>query len=145
MNQTSAVPIAHLVELAENARIELERALSSLDRARSWSIFDMLGGGFISGIIKHNRMDEAAEHVESAREYIECLQYAYQQTQLAADLHLDIGDFARFADIFFDGLFADVYMHSKINEYKGKIESALRQLNQMIRHLNQAMHDPSQR
>ena len=42
------------------------------------------------------------------------LQQVLGSIQLPADYRMQIGDFATFADFFFDGVFADLYMQSKI-------------------------------
>ena len=53
---------------ADRALEGLERAKVNLNSARNWGIWDILGGGLISGMIKRSRMREAGDAMEYARQ-----------------------------------------------------------------------------
>ncbi len=55
------------IRAGENALQSLYRAQQMLDKARTWGWIDILGGGLISGILKHSRMQEAKQYTEDAR------------------------------------------------------------------------------
>lgn len=92
----------------------VEQAERSLSSARNWGFFDVLGGGFIVDMIKHHKLDKAREAMESVNYLMQHLQQLLGSLQLPADYRMEIGNFATFADFFFDGVFADLYMQSKI-------------------------------
>lgn len=51
--------IQEAIEAADVALDHLERAKRCLSSASGWGLFDTLGGGFISGLIKHSKMSDA--------------------------------------------------------------------------------------
>ena len=51
--------IQEAIAAADVALDHLERARRSLSSASGWGLFDTLGGGFISGLIKHSKMSDA--------------------------------------------------------------------------------------
>lgn len=53
--------IQEAIEAADVALNHLERAKRSLSSASGWGLFDTLGGGFISGLIKHGKMNDAGQ------------------------------------------------------------------------------------
>ena len=48
--------IQEAIDAADNALDHLERAKRMLSSASGWGLFDTLGGGFISGLIKHSKI-----------------------------------------------------------------------------------------
>ena len=99
--------IDHLLPLVEEA----ERKLKS---ARNWSILDILGGGFIVDMIKHYKLNGAANLMNEVNMLMQRLQQVLGSVSISADYRMSIGGFATFADFLFDGVFADAYMASKI-------------------------------
>ena len=89
------------LHLVGEARCQLEYALDELGSARGWGLWDILGGGFISTLIKHGHMDDAESHICEAKRLLE------MAGELAPDaaylFREDDHDFARVADWLFDG------------------------------------------
>ena len=56
------------ITAADRALEGLERAKANLNSARNWGIWDMLGGGIISGMLKRSKMRDADEDMEYARQ-----------------------------------------------------------------------------
>ena len=48
--------IDEAIASGEHALISLREAQNKLNSARNWGIFDMLGGGLITDLIKHSKM-----------------------------------------------------------------------------------------
>jgi len=101
----------------------LNQALVSLGSARNFGIWDMLGGGFISGLLKHSKINEANKELEYTRHLLDRFRKEVSDVHIVTDIQIDIGGFARFADYFFDGLISDWYVQSKINENRQKVEN----------------------
>ena len=108
------VQISEAINLTNQILGYVEQAERSLSSARNWGFFDVLGGGFIVDMIKHHKLGKAREAMESVNYLMQHLQQVLGSLQLPADYRMQIGDFATFADFFFDGVFADIYMQSKI-------------------------------
>ena len=123
------------ISAGENAKRLLGQVQYDLDSARSWGTWDMLGGGLIATMAKHDRLDSAQSSIQEAQRAL-----ADFRTELADVGNLDlpnvqIGEFATFADYFFDGLFSDWYVQSSIkkaqegvSEVRMKLTAALRTL-----------------
>ena len=110
----------------------LRAAQKALESARGWGIFDILGGGTISTLVKHSKLDRAREHIENA-------QYALKKFRRElADVNLPdvrIDGLLTFADFFFDGFFADLLVQQRINEARRQIERTCRQVEDILRRL----------
>ena len=108
------VQVSEAINLTNQILGYVEQAERSLSSARNWGFFDVLGGGFIVDMIKHHKLGKAREAMESVNYLMQRLQQVLGSLQLPADYRMEIGNFATFADFFFDGVFADLYMQSKI-------------------------------
>lgn len=116
---------AALLKLTREARARLLAAQEKMGSARNWGIVDLLGGGLITNLIKHNRLDGAMREVEQTQPLLRELSRELNELSLPEDTGLDIGGFAVFADFFFDGLFADLYVQSKIRAFQHRLEETL--------------------
>ena len=110
----------------------LQEAREMLSSARGWGIYDtFFKGGFISGIIKHSKMDNAEQCIEQAR---------YDLMRFNAELHdldlmginLNTGDLLGFADIFFDGFLSDILMQSRIKDACDGVDNAIAKVQSLI-------------
>ena len=96
---------------------------SSLQSAKNWGTFDMLGGGIISTAIKHSRINDAKESIHQVQHQLRVFQRELADIGEKTSIEMEIGTFAKFADYVFDGLIFDWIVQSKINN---SLESALR-------------------
>lgn len=129
--------IQEALSAGKRAKDLLGQIQDDLDSARSWGTWDMLGGGLIATMAKHDRLDSAQSSIQEAQRAL-----ADFRTELADVGNLDlpnvqIGEFATFADYFFDGLFSDWYVQSSIktaqegvSEVRMKLAAALRTLDE---------------
>jgi len=101
----------------------LNFALSSLDSAEGWGTWDLLGGGLISDLAKHSRIDDAKAEVENTQRLLRQFKTELTDISVSSDIVIETEGFAKFADFFFDGLIADWFMQSKINESQASVES----------------------
>lgn len=116
-----------------------DSVLSELEDADGWNTWDMLGGGgIITHMAKHSHLDEAQEKVEQLQGKLRRFKTELADIDIHADMQVSIDGFLRFADYFFDGLFADWAVGDKISEsqssvqkVKGQISSALSKLERM--------------
>lgn len=108
------VQVSEAINLTNQILGYVEQAERSLSSARNWGFFDVLGGGFITDLIKHSKLNRARSAMDDVNYLMQRLQQVLGSIQMPADYRMEIGNFATFADFFFDGVFADVYMVSKI-------------------------------
>ncbi len=117
--------IKEAIDSGERALISLKEAQNKLNSARNWGIFDMLGGGLITDLIKHSKMNDASTYLEEAKRDLLVFQKELQDVQGTIDLKVDVDGFLTFADFFFDGIIMDYVVQSKIAEARRQIEQAI--------------------
>ncbi|WP_276352011.1 hypothetical protein [Cohnella caldifontis] len=120
----------------EDARQALRQAEDRLGSAGDWGVYDLLGGGMISTMIKHGRIDEAREHIHDAQHHLRRFARELQDVNMGFGAGgPEIGGFLSFADYFFDGLIADWMVQGRIRDsidsvhaHQGKLNEAMRAL-----------------
>ena len=114
--------VSKLKELSEAIRAgkdvlaSLEGVLASLESAKNWGTWDMLGGGLISTIVKHDRIDEARDGIHEVQARLSSFERELADVGDRIQLGIYIGEFETFADYFFDSLIFDWAVQSKINQ-----------------------------
>ena len=130
MNEKEKQEVREAVEAANIAFEHLENAKSYLDSASRWGIVDIVtAGSLISGISKHRKMSKAEQEMEEAKLALDRFSQKLKDVQGFAPIH--VGDFLKFADIFFDGLLVDVLTQSKIDKAKEQCVFALLQVDEI--------------
>ena len=128
--------IREAVQAGEAALSSLKNAREKLDSAKNWGIFDIVGGGFVSSLIKHSRMDDAQEYMEEAKQNLRRFEKELQDVSLsdsfARSSSIDISSFVRFADSFFDNMILDFYVQSQIRQTLDAVENAIRQVEDIL-------------
>lgn len=96
---------------------------SSLDSAEGWGTWDLLGGGLISGLAKHSHLDEAQVQINDLQDSLRRYHTELADVTVQADVQAQVDGFLRFADYFFDGLFADWAVLDSIHSSQQQIGS----------------------
>ena len=134
--------VGEAISAGRTAESALSAVLNSLDSAEDWGTWDMLGGGLFTTMAKHGHIDDARAGIDHAQRALSRF-----RTELAdvRDMELpqvQIGEFATFADYFFDGFFMDWMVQSKIqdaqegvSEVHVRVLNALRNLERMDQNL----------
>lgn len=105
--QNALQTVNRLVPLAEDA----ERHFKS---ARNWSFLDVLGGGFLTDLVKYHKLNKAGDSMNEINYLMQKLSRELGSLEIPNDYRMQLGGFLTFADFFFDGVFVDAYMTSKI-------------------------------
>ena len=124
------------------ARIAGEKALNSLLQAqerlrsaRNWGIYDMLGGKFLSSLIKQKRIRETQMYISQAREDLRAFGRELRDLK-DLDMQLETRDLLGFADLFFDGFLADVLMQKRIQDALTDLNRATEKVRSILRRLS---------
>lgn len=123
--------IHEAIHAADDALIALRSAEESLAMASGLGIWDMLGGGFFSSLIKHSKIDQAQREIENARAALRCFRSELADLNQAADFNLDVSGFLRFADYCFDDIFSDLMVQSKIRRGRRQVQQAIAQIEEI--------------
>ena len=134
-NETMRSEIKEAIDAGERALQSLKSAQEKLNSAGNWGIWDMFGGGFLSTIMKHSKMEDAQRHMEDSIYYLKAFQKELKDVSVSMDLRMEIGSFLSFADFFFDGFVADYLVQSKISDAKVQVSDAIFRVEQLLREL----------
>lgn len=124
------------IRAGEYAQRLAERILQKLSSAESMGTWDMVGGGLVADVVKHSHLDEAQNLVEQLQGALRQFKTELTDVEVHADLQVGIDGFLRFADYFFDGIFADWTVMKRIGDAKGKVESVKSQIETILGRLN---------
>lgn len=127
--------IREAITAGERALFSLKKAEEKLISASNWGLWDIFGGGLISGIAKHSKMNEASSYMEEAKRTLLVFQKELRDVNGTYDLRLDIGGFLSFADFFFDGVIADYLVQRKINDAKVQVRDAIQMVSGIVAQL----------
>ena len=95
----------------------------------------MFGGGFISTMVKHSRMDQAKQNMEQARYDLRNFSRELNDVNMACHLDIETGDFLSFADWFFDGFVVDWMVQDRINQASRQVAEAICRVEGILRQL----------
>ena len=127
--------MAEAIQAGERALRSLENARGALNSARNWGIFDLLGCGFVTDLIKHSKMGDASRYMEDAKRDLQVFQRELRDVDVPTDLRMEIGGFLSFADFFFDGIVADYLVQSRIAEARRQVEDAISLVERLLAEL----------
>jgi DNA repair exonuclease SbcCD ATPase subunit len=117
----------------------LQRVQESLTSAGNWGTWDIFGGGLISTMAKHSRIDDAQNEINNAQYLIKRFHRELQDIGGEMNLSIEIGSFLTFADYFFDGFFSDLEVQSKIRDAQSKVSGAIYKVEKVIKNLNRRL------
>ena len=116
----------------ENALWSLYLVRDTLTSAKRWGFVDLFGGGLITDLVKHSKIDTAGPQIAKAKEDILIFEDKLKNIQVPADLRMEIGSFLSFADFFFDGPIADYLIQSEIQKTLEDIDDAITHVESII-------------
>lgn len=127
--------LTEAVQAGEAALQTLRQILTSLDSAKNWGTWDLVGGGLITDLAKHSHLDDAQALVERLQTQLRRFRSELSDIQIKCDLQLNVEGFLRFADFFFDGLLSSWTVLDQIGSAreqvlgtKGQVETVLSRL-----------------
>ena len=124
--------IREAISAGNKAKNIAEQVLSELDDAEGWGTWDLLGGGLISDLAKHSSLDDAQEEIEHLQIQLRRFKTELADVTIRAEMQVNIDGFLRFADYFFDGLFADWAVLDKIEESQAEVKNIIKQIQAVL-------------
>ena len=135
--QAQKQEIREAISAGYSARSTADRILSELEDADGWNTWDILGGGgIITHMAKHSHLDEAQDLVQELQSQLRRFKTELADIQITANMQVNIDGFLRFADNFFDGLFADWAVGDKISQSLSSVSNTKSEINRMLDKLN---------
>lgn len=111
----------------------------NLQSAQNWGVWDILGGGLISNIGKHSAIDDANDIARDVQEQLKSFKKELSDVNEFTHIEVNLSSFASFADFFLDGIFADWFVQSKINNSLDNVNSTISVVDKIINDLNRSL------
>ena len=129
--------IKEAISAGYSARGTADRILAELEDADGWNTWDLIGGGgIITHMAKHSHLDSAQDLVQELQSKLRRFKTELADIQITANMQVNVDGFLRFADYFFDGLFADWAVGDRISQSQSSVSSTKSQINRTLDKLN---------
>jgi len=128
------------IQAGREALRDVESIQSALSSAEGWGTFDLFGGDTIATLVKHSHLDEAQRQVTSLQRSLSRFRTELADITVYTDLHIQIDGFLRFADYFFDGVFADWAVLDRIHNSQNQVSQVEHSVSQIISRLESSMN-----
>lgn len=107
---------------ADRCKNIISEAIDQLESAKSWGTYDMFGGGGLSSIIKHERIRDAKNKLQSLGYAVQKLNFELNDVNMSlANEGLDSLSDDYLIDVFFDNIFTDWSVQDKIKDSLRKV------------------------
>lgn len=120
------------ISAGHKALSTLHKAQNKLDSAAGWGLFDMLGGGTITTLVKRSKMNDARELIDDLRHDLRAFQREIKDVEIISNLDFDDGALLTFADYFFDDFLADFLVQRKISNAQKQLKTIERQVQSIV-------------
>lgn len=113
----------------------LDLALDKLGSAEGMSLWDtFLGGGLIVSAMKYSEINSSEDLIHVAQRALRHFETELMDVQQVAaeSLTIDQKDLLTFTDLFFDNIFSDWMIHSKITDTKKKVTGILQDVRRTL-------------
>lgn len=131
--------IREAIEAGNRALDALDEAMGHLKTARGLGVWDMLGGGFLSSLLKHSKMDDAQQAMQYAQQELQDFSRELADVQMYVDVQVNFDGLTRFVDMFCDSFFVDwmvqnqiVRAQENVAEARSRVWEAVQQLRFLI-------------
>lgn len=131
--------LGEAIQAGQAAQRTAREVLSGLEEAETWSTLDLVGGGLIFDLQKYSHLDAAQDRVETLQLELRRFKTELADVTIHAELQVTIEGFLRFADYFFDGLFADWAVLDQIGQAQAQVEATLDQIGSVLTRLEELL------
>lgn len=129
------------IAAGQRAGNQADCVLAHLDSAEGLSTWDLFGGGLLADLAKHDELDRAQEQTEHLQICLNRFHTELADVTICADVQVQLDDFTRFADVFFDGLFADLAVREHIHQSQDSVRDIWNQISELLERLEQMKSD----
>lgn len=106
--------IREAIDAGNRALDALDEALGHLKTARGLGVWDILGGGFLSSLLKHSKMDAAQGAMQQAEQELRNFSRELADVQMSLDFQVNFDGMTQFFDMFCDNFFVDWMVQDQI-------------------------------
>lgn len=103
-------------QAAEEVKARLNKAVSSLDSARNWGVWDLFGGELFSSMIKRGKIRDANKDIKAITASLNSLNKELEDVNMSLPAELSDTNSDVIFDVMFDNIFTDMRVQSEIKE-----------------------------
>lgn len=124
--------INEAIEAGRDAQMRLHRIQETLRSAKGWGIYDLLGGGLISGMMKRIRMEKAQQQIDELRGSLERFNSELKDVQVQCSASAELSEWLNITDLVFDDPLSDWLSLSKIKDAKAEIDRTAEEVTALL-------------
>ena len=127
--------INEAIDAGQDAQMRLRRIQETLRSAKGWGIYDLLGGGLISGMIKRIRMEKAQQQIEELRGSLERFNSELKDVQVQCNTSAELSVWLSITDLVLDDPLSDWLSLSEIKDAKAEIDRTEKEVTALLARL----------
>ncbi len=136
------VEITQALLAGQRAAGSLAEAAKELSTAHAWSGYDTwLGGGMLSSMIKHDRIDSATDQIGRARFLLGLFRTELADVSIEAPRGIHVSETLGTMDTWFDNIFSDLMVDARIRTARAGIEDSRRAVDDALARLTRMEND----
>jgi len=113
----------------------LSAVRDTLGRAEQWSVMDLFGGGVVSSLVKHDKINAARRKLTEARRDLTAFEKHVERLLDDTEIELKFDGFVRFADSFVDNLYHDFIVAQRLSTAQYSVRKALTRIKEQVQRL----------
>lgn len=121
---------------AQEVVARIDNALSSLDSASSWGLFDLLGGGMFSSFVKRVKIRGANSDIREISHSLSLLNKELEDVNMHLPAEISDAMSDNMLDIWFDNIFTDIRVKGEIKEQITEFKNFRSSIIELIEKLN---------
>lgn len=117
--------IEEAIDVGQQTLNSLQSAQIKLDSAKSWIVLEGFGGSLLTSMMKHMKISDTQEYVETAKQDILKLQVMLKSIVMPEEVRSRTGMYIAFATFFLDGTVDEYMVKSNVNSAQEQIADAI--------------------
>ncbi len=123
------------IEAGTTALRTLHQVAKHLQAAENWGSFDLLGGGILADMAKHESLDDAQQSIEQLQIDLQRFNKELADVTIRPEIQARVSDMLKFADFFFDNIFTDAAVLDKIQQAQAQVDHTRDEILGVLRQL----------
>lgn len=133
--------LTEAIEAGTDALRTTADAMQIIETAKDWATFDLLGGGFLVDLAKHDKLDQGQKLIEDLQVQLQRFNRELSDVTIRSCLQVNIDGMLKFADIFFDGLLADSTVLNRIKQSLAQVSQTREDILIILRQLQNELEE----
>ena len=127
--------IQQALDEGEKSVYIIDDVLRYLDKAQDMCTVDFFMDNILVDMVKHENLDNAQQAVYELQAQLRKFRSKLVDVNISADVQVDLDEFTKFADIFWDNWFTDWDTADKVNQSIRNVRSIRRQVEDAVKDL----------